>query len=128
MRKQSVNKKVIKREISCCSFLGFLILRFSSFSAAPHSFLIVNDFYVSFLFQGTALISSSLKNAEFIPHVSRRCYKFYSIWGCVTSLNNFFSYKGGYRCLKKSLSILNSKLEEVVMAITISQSRIEFQA
>ena len=86
MRKQCVNKKVIKKEISRCSFLDLLMLRFSSFSAAPHSFLIVNDFYVSLLFQGTELIFSSFKDAEFIPNVSRRCYKFYSIWGCLTSV------------------------------------------
>ena len=49
MRKQCVNKKVIKSEISRCSFLDFLMLIFPSFSAAPHSFLIVNDFYVCFL-------------------------------------------------------------------------------
>jgi len=68
------------------------LIGFISFSEAPHSFLIVNDFYISFLFQGTALIFSSFKDAEFIPNVSRRCYKFYAIWGCVTSVNNFFCY------------------------------------
>ena len=87
MRKQCVNKKVIKRETASYSFFGLLMLVFSSFSAAPHSFLIVNDFYVSFLFQGTELIFSSFNDAEFIPNVSRRCYKFYSIWDCVTSVN-----------------------------------------
>jgi len=88
MKKQCVNKKVIKRAISRCSFLGLLMLRFSACSAAPYSFFIVNNFYVSFLFQGNELIFSLFKDAEFILNVSRRCYKFYSIWGCVTSVNN----------------------------------------